>query len=335
MPKHSLVLNNQIASLNESTEIHQSMGFIIKYEGNKHIITTHHFLPVIKTILNINSDVIELKKSKDIFWNELNIFESPDTKYLHNTPIIKNIKTRFLEPKTTIKIEINGKFMKFPCLDYRAFCPNILSNLRNIYMRFFIGNKDDTSFISNFKGLSGSPVFSNENNLIGIFCKYQIENNHIYGWVLPIIYAIKSLSKTDNKNMYILQNDTYENLKIGQYEVQKEKDELFIYHLPINYKLPLDVFFYLEGDENKYLQIKNNTTNEISSIGFTKYDHFDISIYLEKKDNTFKLNTGLFTLLIKNQYKIEVQKIVQDFHKSEKKLNDIWISFNDSSQIEF
>ena len=333
MPKHSLVLNNEIATLNESTEMKSSMGFIIRYETKKYIVSTHHFLPVIKTILNINSDIIELKKLKDIYWNEINIFESPDSKYLHNTPQIKNIKLRFLEPKTTIKIEIDNKFMKFPVVDYKAYCPNILSNLRNIYMRFYIGNKEDTIAANNFKGLSGSPVFSNENHLIGIFCKYQIENKHIYGWVLPIIYVIKSFTKNDNKNMYTLNCDFYENLKIGQYEIQKEENELFIYHLSANYKLPLDIFFYLEGDENKFIQLKNTLTNEMKSISFTKYDNFDITTNLEKREKTFKLNSGLFALLLNNHYQVEVQKIVHNYYKSDKVLNDIWISFNDSYQL--
>lgn len=343
MPEHSLLLKNHVSTLNKSVNVYGSKGFIFKNGKDKFIVSIHHFMPVVKTSLDINSENVELKKFKDIYWNELNIFECPDKKYLHNTIEITDINTRFLNEKEIIKLKIGNNEYKFPCIDYKNHFPNRLSVLKNIYMRFSIGreiennkfyleNDKTLTNVSVFRSLSGSPVFSNDNKLIGIFCKFEINDKNIYGWVLPVIYLIKSISKINNRNIYTIDINHYENIKIGQYEVQKnQKDNrLYIYYLPVQYKLELDVFFYLEGDKQKSLQI-TDTNNIIKEVNFQIYDNFDISLPLEKKDNLIKLNTGLYTLLIKNNFITEND--LNERYKNILKLNDIWISFNNFDHI--
>ena len=88
MAKHSIKLINEIASLNDSKRYSDCTGFIVKFESKKFIVSVHNFLPLISTYLNIDSEKIKLNKIKDIYWNEINIFEIPDSKFFLNTKII-------------------------------------------------------------------------------------------------------------------------------------------------------------------------------------------------------------------------------------------------------
>jgi len=323
MANHSIKLINEIASLNDSKRYSDCTGFIVKFESKKFIVSVHHFLPLISTYLNINSEKIKLNKIKDIYWNEINIFEFSDSKFFLNTKIIKDLKTRFIKPGQTIKIEIKNKFEKFPSVDYQVIALNPLSKLRGIYMRFYIGEYKDDENLKIFKGLSGSPVFSNEDFLIGLFCKIQIIDNRIFGLVLPTIYIIKSIIKNDSQSLYSINLDSYENLKIGNYDILKEEEVYHIYYPSISHKIPIDIFHTLEGDDDKFLQIKNP---EISSLRYMKNENFDISLNIQKNsENQFKLNTGFLSLLFSYGYKMELQNIVQKYYKTDVALDNIWI----------
>lgn len=333
MPKYSIILDNEIETLNKNFDVRKSMGFIIKYDSKHYIVSTHHFLPIFDTNLNTHSKKIKLKKIKDIYWNELNIFEPPDFKYLHNTTVIKNIKTRFLEPKTLVKLQMNENIIKFEksyfeCIDYTTNFPNIMSNLSNIYLRFDLGKKQDYLNLNKLMGLSGSPILSKDDSLVGIFCKFEIQDDNILGWALPSIYLIKSLNKIDNKNLYYIDYPSFDNIKIGQYDVQLISNTYFIHYLPVNTKIPLNIFFTIEGDENKKVQIKDMSKNEILSVTFKKDDSFDISTDLERIDNKFKLNHGLYSLLIFNNHKEEVYKIIDKYKNKndDEELNQIDLS---------
>jgi hypothetical protein len=335
MANYTIKLINKIASFNNITTNANSNGFLFKYDNNNYIISVHHFLPINRTQLDTTSEVVELKKIKTINWNELAIYECPDTKFLLNTKIIKNYRTRF-DRNITLNIEINNRIEKYSCHDTYTFCLNPLSKLRCVYIRFLIGSykKEDIINVTNkFKGLSGTPILDIEHKLIGVFCKINIENNKdddtfkIFGYILPSIYIIKSINKNNNESIYQIDSQSYDNIKLGKYEIQKDKSNQYnIYYLPTNSKLPLDVYFALEGDEDKTMMSKNIKTLSSRQLKFTKNDYFDLNINLIQNENKeYKLNTGFMSVLMKNGHKQIANSIVQKYYNS-KSLNDTWIN---------
>jgi hypothetical protein len=338
MANYTIKLINKIASFNITTKISESKsnGFVFKYNGNSYIISVHHFLPIINTQLDTNSEVIELKKIKNINWNELAIYECPDTKFLLNTKTVKNYRTRFIEKNMTIKIEIGNHFENYPMYDTYIFCVNPLSKLRCVYIRFLIGickQQDFLNIANKFKGLSGTPILDIDNKLIGVFCKINIENNKdedtfkIFGYILPSIYIIKSINKNNNESIFQIDTQTYDNIKLGKYEIQKDKTNQYtIYYLPTNSKLPLDVYFSLEGDEDKNIMSKNTKTLSCRQLKFVKNDYFDLNVNIIQNENKeYKLNTGFMSILLKNGHKLIANSIVHKYFNS-KSLNDTWIN---------
>jgi len=339
MANYTIKLINKIASLNDITTESKSNGFLFKYDNNNYIISVHHFLPIIKTQLDTTSEVIELKKFKNINWNELAIYECPDTKFLLNTKIVKNYRTRFIEKNTPIKIEINNRFENYISYDTTNFCINPLAKLRCIYIRFLIGvcKQPDFESVSNkFKGLSGTPILDKENKLIGVFCKINIEKNStnkdddtfkIFGYILPSIYIIKSITKNNNESIFQIEADSYDNIKLGKYEIQKDKTNQYsIYYLPTNCKLPLDIYFSLDGDEAKTIMSKNIKTLTSRSLKFIKYNTFDLNMNLFKNDKSeYKLNIGFMSILLKTGHKNLASSIVHKYFEYQS-LDNIWCS---------
>ena len=339
MANYTIKLNNKITSFNNTNIDSKSNGFIFKYNGNNYIISVHHFLPIIKTHLDTTSEIIELKKIKTINWNELAIYECPDNKFLLNTKIIKNYRTRFIEKNMLIQIKINNRIEFYPSYDTYVFCINPLSRLRCIYIRFLICNCKKSDFIdlsNKFKGLSGTPIMDSENKLIGVFCK--IENSSlnkddddfkVFGYILPAIYIIKSITKNNNESVFHIDTDSYDNIKLGKYEIQKDKTNQYsIYYLPTNCKLPLDIYFALDGDEDISIMSKNTKTLACRLLKYIKNDYFDLNINLiQNNKNQYKLNIGFMSILLKNGHKMLVNSIVHKYF-SYKSLNDIWISFS-------
>jgi hypothetical protein len=271
-----------------------------------------------------------LKKLKDICWNDLNIFEFPSISHhnhLINTKIVKSFRIPFEKKGSQIKICEE----KYPVHDYYYSEKSPFCKIKNKYMRFYICKNNEID-INKFKGTSGAPVFSIDGRLIGVFCKYMIEEDHLLGIVLPTIYILKSIQRQSNNSVYKLDFNSYENLKIGNYEIQKENDNYYIYHPSIKSKLPLDIYYNLEGDANKFITIKNTLTKTVTSKQFTNNTNFDIDInlVLSNERYTFKFNYGLLSLLLSYGYKQAIQKIVKNYLNYDKSLNNIFITFDPS-----
>ena len=336
MALYSLKLINKIASFNNSELNKGSSGFIFKCNGIKYIITTHHYLPIISTSLDIGDKIIPLKKIKDIYWNDLNIFEFPlisiSDKELINKIFIKSFRTKFEKKNEQIKILVNYKEERYPIYDYYNSEKSPFCKIKNIYMRFYISEYKNDTNINKFKGLSGAPVFSIDGRLIGVFCKFMIQDEHILGVVLPTIYILKSIQKNDNTNLYKLQLNSYENLKIGNYDIQKIDDDYYVYYPNIKYKIPIEIYYNLEGDKNKYVTIKNTVTKNETTRKFINFSNFDININLILSDerNTFKFNSGLLAILFLYGYKNGIQKIINNYLNYSQNLNNIFITFNPS-----
>jgi len=332
MVDYKLKIIQELDTFSSLAKMNGSTGFLFKFEGGNYIISVHHFLPLKKSYLKISDkEYYPLTKNKDIYWNEINIFNCTDSKILKSNKIIKNYKTRFEEVGKEIKIEINGTEEKFPFHDYRNICQNPFSNIKNIYMSFYIGVYSNDEILKKLKGLSGAPVFSSDNQLIGIFTKYLIENNHILGLVIPTIYLIKSLMKNDNTKIYKLNNknldintEKHELTKIGKYELTKD---FTIYYPLINNRISLDQYCNFEGDTDKFIVLTNSETKEDTSVNFIPINNFDLSLNLERRDkNIYKFNTGLITLLNHFGCTTAIQKILKDYLTYE----EPWIHFEDS-----
>ena len=305
-------------------------GFLFKYNNQTFLISVHHFKPIINTLIG-TSDKKQLRTHKNILWNELQIFNCPEEKYTLNTKVIKTFRIRFNDTKTNVNIYINSKKATFASRGYEIIYHTPIQ--KSLYNKILLEETCEQTLIQKYKGLSGSPVFDDEDHLIGIFSKIKVHENKLYGYVLPTIYLIKSLEKIDNENLYHLNIDDYDNIKIGKYEISRNNEKPYIYYPPINMKIPLEIFFSLEGDVDKNLMCKNIRTTQLKKLDFQKYENFDISQKIIKKEETFKLNTGLLTYLVSNGMDSEYQKILNDYISKNHIINDIWLKFDINTTI--
>jgi hypothetical protein len=95
--------------------------------------------------------------------------------------------------------------------------------------------------------------------------------------------------------------------------------------------MKIDIFYILDGDNNKFLNCKKK--GSVVLIDYIKFSNYDITNKIIKKDNTFKLNTGLLTYLVSNGMNSEYNKIMDEYIKKYDSLKDIWISFNTDTKI--
>ena len=218
MANYTIRLTNILDSLTDKKREINAEGFVIKHNGNKFIVSVTHFCPIIKTYIDI-SEKKELEQSTNVLWNELAIYKCPEEKYVLNLKVIKSFRTRFLEKDNKILFYINN--IKTECINIGYEIMSMCIH-NNYYQKFIIKKRVAPYDIDTYQGLSGSPIFDNDHNLIGIFCKISIDKQAdvLYGYALPVIYLIKSLLKTDNENLYYLDIKSYKNIKISKYEVK-------------------------------------------------------------------------------------------------------------------
>jgi len=328
MANYSIKLLNIIDSINDTKSSGISEGFLFKYLDETVLISVHHFKPIVTTLIN-TSDKTLLRTKKNVFWNELMIFNVPDKKYTLNTKVIKKFRTRFLEKSTPINMYINNKKETFASECYKVLQHS--PSQKNIYLEFLISDNPENrnTIISKYKGLSGSPVFDDDENLIGVFCKIKSNKNQLYGLILPIIYLIKSMEKKDNEYLYYLNTNDTPISKIGKYEIKNSEK---IYYLPVNDEIPLDIYYSIEGDIHKSIRCKEKS-GALNLYEYKKYDNYDITNRIIRKDNKFKLNTGLLVYLVSNGMDSEYNKILEDYIKKYDSLKDIWIKFDTNTII--
>ena len=327
MDNYSIKILNIIDSINDTKSVGMSEGFIFKYLDEIMIVSVHHFKPIIASLIN-STEKILLHTKKNVYWNEIMIFNNLEKKNTLNAKVIKSYRTKFVEKKTPINIIINNRKETF-VTEYYSIIQNSICQ-KNYYLHFLISEdiNDFDSLINKFKGLSGSPILDNNKNLIGIFCKVKIEDNKLYGLVLPIIYLIKTLDKIDNEHLYYLNVEIPDINKIGKYKIKQHSPETLhkIYYLPINCEIPLDIYYNFEGDIRKTIKCKEKN-GDITIFEYEKYNKYDITNKIIKKENNFKLNTGLLTYLISNNMTSEHTRILNKYIKKNDCLQDIWINF--------
>lgn len=211
-------------------------GTIIKYNKLNYLITLHHGLPIKLVTITIDDIDINISEFDYCIWNELIMVKD-----------FKNIRENQFVFKQFVKKQIDSSIeLEINKTDICRFIENVFfpinmmpENPINLYYK--LSNNSDKIK----KGSSGIPIHTKDKKLIGIFSKK--ENNSIY--VIPIIYILKSIEKTDNDNIYFLDENNIN--KINNYMVKEKK----IYHNQLKTIIPIDTYLVLEGDIDKMIYI--------------------------------------------------------------------------------
>jgi hypothetical protein len=242
-------------------------GFILNYKSIDYIITLHQYYPLDK----IKVDDVDANIIINSSWNELLILKN-NTDYEEK---IKNFKLALPVIGEDVFCESNNLVVS----DYS------LVNLYNLpfYPRIlYLKLKNDSNKIY----YPGLPVFQKDGKLIGIVS--STIRNEIF--VLPSYYIIKSLKKSCNDKIYgISLNEQIK--KINKYNVNDEKT---VYHNALGIKIPIDVYFMLEGDINKTVLINKNIEKRYQEL-----NNFPMGIerYLLIENNNYIVNATLLIVL--------------------------------------
>ena len=137
----------------------------------------------------------------------------------------------------------------------------------------------------------GSPVFYQNKKLAGIvsdtYCEDTDDGQIYYIHIIPMYYIVKTLEKKCNNQIYT--NEISEITKINKYNVKNGT----IYHPNLLIRIPLDVYFTLEGDSDKIILI--NGTQEY------RYNEMKTIISNErtllKEEDNYVVNATLLILL--------------------------------------
>jgi hypothetical protein len=259
-------------SLNEIIIENNVKGFVLSYNASNYIISVHHGMPINTICKPILINAI---------WNELLIM-----KYIKNyeIEIIKNIKISLPKLGEIGNICFNNfRRVDIVISNYKFLNLNFLhTNPRCIYIAGQIKSKN-----KNLELLAGSPVFNNDNKLIGIFCKRI--NDEVY--ILPTYYIIKTLNKNNNDAIYGID---FEDpiTKINNMNVYSENN---IYHKSLNLYIPVDVYLMLEGDSGKEVIINNKHNCRFVDIKNLLPITNERNII--KEENKYLVNASLLILL--------------------------------------
>lgn len=262
-------------------------GFIFTYNKKQYLVSVHHELPIkYKNIkVTFNDITFETQVIHKPIWNELVVLNIPNDIKLdtlsfnkskniinksHNlkSPFINNIRLRELS-----KLPICG----------------LPWNYKNLYYKILFN--DIVEFESEPK--SGSPIYMNK-HLVGIFSK---RDDNI-GYVIPVIYLIKTFEKKDNENIYMVPNDI---TKINNNIIVDNK----IYYRSLKEYINVETFCLLEGDKNTKISIiKNDVPYVINYTLFTTTLEPNFSNHIFMDDKYIKINCSLIKLL-KSECKIK------------------------------
>jgi hypothetical protein len=312
-------------------------GFLFHYNNVIYLLSVHHHLPIEHIYeLNTESPCNILVNS---CWCETVIMDT------HN--IDTHQFTVFRKFQNSIKSY--GKSTIYTIIDGER---NIIKDIETTYESFDCFNQSpELPYIigklelpkESIAGNSGSPVFISEGNediLIGVITKYDINSKYIY--IIPIYIFIKCFEKYDNSTIYGLED--YTNVtKIGAYYISDNHElEKIIYHPTLKVSVPISTYFLLEGDHNQSFKInyslhkkekKNKNVVVVDNVNTISINHNLIVSHEESllfnEQRQYKINLRLLRLL----KKIGNNKILSNIfsHISNNieitKSNDLWLNF--------
>lgn len=286
-------------------------GFVIKHNTKKYIVTLHHNLPINK-VIDENKNELEIIINSN--WNELLFLKLPDD--ISDIPdyniYINNFQTKLPKKSDIAHINIDGTKFKIDITNITYFPFDNINGYKLPYIECCM--KDNVSlYTDNNEKLIGSPVFI-DNKMIGIYSRTNTSN--IKGYIIPTYTIIKTLSKIDNNNIYTIPN--LNNIsKIGKFNINNN----LIYHQILKQNINIDSYIMLEGDKDKILRVKYKDTTKGRINMIVKQNLLDIGNYLVIKEDKYKLNLRLLTLIKKTNPNMIV-RIMRDLIQSKE---DIWI----------
>ena len=306
---------NQIINLNINcipfkTKIHTETlcGFLLQYNNSTYIFSIHHHLPI-NSITN-SLDKTEYEIIINSCWSEALILSACN--------IDKTLYTIFKKINNNLKSICNQKTHQniFTIIENEELEIDIISttfeyfdNFNNSPYTLYLLAKLQTPKIT-LSGSSGSPVytkldktkkddFENNNTIIGIISKYDIDNQIVY--IIPIYIYLKNLEKKDNMTIYGIEKSDCDNaIKIGSHYnvINNPLYKKMIYHPTFKINIPLNTYFMIEGDIDKIFSITNlQETNNVSTISIN--DNLIVShesSILISDSRKYKINMRLLCL---------------------------------------
>lgn len=233
------------------------IGTKIYYQKKKYIVIPNLGLKIDKIIIGDK----EYHEFKYCYWSELVILHFDD-EY-----VFKTFSQRHIDHSDKLKIdECKANYIK-----QEYFPINMIGTNPNILYYNVKCDKSET----------GMPLYNN-NKLFGIVMRNNRENVYI----LPIIYVLKSISKSDC-NIYMFETDDIK--QIGRYKIY----ENMIFSPEFNYYIKLDAYL------NLYYEKSNTNLNKIKFKKVKEYENRNSHIlhYCKYFDNDMLLK------IIENQDK--------------------------------
>jgi hypothetical protein len=258
----------------------------------------------------------KLRIIKDCVWNEILILKS--NKIIDDLNIFKKYKIKIPKSDEILHIQtIVFDIIQTHVSDIILTNPSIVflnlfdipTNPKNIYIKLDIIE----GFVD--QGMSGSPVFDNKNNLVGILAKKNDLERSVY--IIPIYILLKSLIKKDNENIYDVNIDE-EIKKINNSKVINN----FVLHKSLDAFIPISTYFMIEGDIKNDVKINNS---KYSFINISNQLYINNSNKLLIDNNKIELTSRLIKLI-----KLYFSEITYDIYKilKENFKNKIYLYIN-------
>lgn len=280
----------RVPKINNTTEtdnLFESIAscFNFKYKDSDYVVTLHHGQLIDSVIIEDNKYSITNENIINTIWNEILVIKNTQ---ISNYKIFKNYRLYAPHKDDLLFIKTNGPNIQIKMKNYKFINLNNMNfNPYNLYLECEINETYD------LRSLSGSPIITKDNTLIGIMAKYDIINNLVY--VIPIYYLIKTLTKVNNNEIYGVNFE-------GICDVPKT-----LYHKFLKTELPIETYIMLEGDQEKdfklnKLLLRYENINNIFPLSNSRY--------LEKKVD-YIIVTNCFLITIKNIVKEQMRDIIK------------------------
>jgi len=274
----------EIESYDDTISTLVTTGFIFSQKDKKYIVSVHHDMPIKYKNIKVTIDSLTFYTHviHRPIWNELVVLDFPDTIDYELSIYCKGYKTSLnKDDKLHAPYISKIKYRELTQLPYYGFPWDYCS----LYYKILFTDDCD-------KNKSGMPIYDDKKRLVGIFSKR--ENN--IGYVIPSIYLQKTFERTDNDNIYIIEDKNI--TKVNNYNVNEKRK---IYHPSLRDYIDLVCYFLLEGDKDKKeLIITEKKMQFVDYKIFTNIlkPNFSTKIYI--KDDSIKVNFSLITLLKSN-----------------------------------
>ena len=277
---------------NKSLEISLN-GFIFKFNDHKYIITVHHNLPI--NMIKHNNSLLNVKINSN--WSEILILDLPEDLFDYKIHKLYQHKLPSINDILTIKSNDHNLNVNVIGFNFLPF-DNLPNSSKIIYIKAKITEDYD------LLGLSGCPVYYN-NILVGVMSKWNIRTSTVY--IIPFYVIIKNLLKTNNNNIYLL-NNSIRLKKIGYYNI---KDNNTIYHRCLKYYIPIDTYILLEGDDELHIDFISESNINIRWENIKEKISHDANII--NNNDSYKITNRLLSIM--NRLNIDKKILMNILHK--------------------